>query len=380
MVTSAGFGGASMHVLQLLKFMRSLGHEVGLVSAPDKRLITEAKNFSVKVFENPYFVRRFHFLNDIKAFLPVYKAIKDFKPDIIHAHSTKAGVIARFWSAVLGIKSVIFTAHGWVFTEGKRYFERWITAQVEKLMAKFTAKIICVSEFDKNLALKFKIAPENKLITIYNGVDPKIFDQGLRCKDSKKVADEIIITFVGRLAPPKDIFLLIDAVEPIDGVKVLIVGDGELRDKVEKYILRKNLNEKVKLLGERFDVPGILAQSDIFILPSRWEGLPLTIIEAMMAKLPVIASAVGGVPELVDNGITGILVPPRDVEALRFAIRKLVENPDLRVQMGINGYKKAIEKFKLEDMLAKTLNVYYEVLNLHDQNKVQFETKNVKVN
>lgn len=375
-MTSAGFGGASMHVLQLLKFMRSLGHEVALVSAPDRRLITEAKNAGAKVFENPYFVRRFHILNDVKAFIPVYKAIRDFKPDIIHAHSTKAGVIARFWSAVLGIKSVIFTAHGWVFTEGKKYIERWITAQVEKLMAKFTAKIICVSEFDKNLALKFSVAPENKLITIHNGVDPMAFAESLKSKNLKKIDNEICITFVGRLAPPKDIFLLIDAVQSIDGIKVLIVGDGELRDKVEKYILKKNLDTKIKLLGERADVPDILAQSDIFVLPSRWEGLPLTIIEAMMAKLPVVATAVGGVPELVDDGITGILVPPADVEALRVAIKKLIEYPDLRIKMGENGYKKAVEKFKLENMLVKTLNVYYEVLNSLKQNEVQ----NVKVN
>ncbi len=375
-MTSAGFGGASMHVLQLLKYMRSLGHEVGLVSSPDKRLITEAKTAGVKVFENPYFVRRFHMLNDVRAFIPVYRAIKDFKPDIIHAHSTKAGVIARFWSAVLGIKSVIFTAHGWVFTEGKRYIERWVTAQVEKLMAKFTTKIICVSEFDKNLALKFNIAPESKLITIHNGVDPMVFAESLKSKNFKKFDNEIYITFVGRLAPQKDIFLLIDAVEPIDGIKVLVVGDGELRNKVEKYISEKKLNNKIKLLGERFDVPDILAQSDIFVLPSKWEGLPLTIIEAMMSKLPVVATAVGGVPELVDDGITGILVPPGDVKALRFAIKKLVEHPDLRIKMGENGHKKAMEKFKLEDMLVKTLNVYYEVLNSLKQNEVS----DVKIN
>jgi len=102
----------------------------------------------------------------------------------------------------------------------------------------------------------------------------------------------------------------------------------------------------------------------------------LTIIEAMMAKLPVVATAVGGVPELVDDGITGILVPPGDVEALRVAIKKLIEYPDLRIRMGENGYKKAVEKFKLENMLVKTLNVYYEVLNSLKQNEVQ----NVKVN
>ncbi|MCS7230249.1 MAG: glycosyltransferase, partial [Candidatus Kryptonium sp.] len=113
---------------------------------------------------------------------------------------------------------------------------------------------------------------------------------------------------------------------------------------------------------ERSDIPNILSQSDIFVLPSRWEGLPLTIIEAMMAGLPVVASNVGGVSELVDNGVTGFLVPPGNVEVFVDALKTLVDNESLRQEMGKAGLKKAFEKFSLDNMLSKTNEVYWEVL------------------
>jgi len=368
-VTSAGFGGASMNVLLLMKYMVSKGHTVGLVSANEKRLISEAENLGVKVFVNPYFVRRLHPLNDLRAFIPVYRAIKEFKPDLIHAHSTKAGIIVRFWAGLLNFKPVIFTAHGWAFTEGRKYWKRWILAQMEKLAGFATTKIICVSEHDRELALKFKVASPDKLVVIYNGVDPERFLK----PHERKSGSKTVVTYVGRLAPPKDLITLLKAVKLLSGVEVLIVGDGELRDKVEKYVFENGLSEKVLLLGEREDVPEILSNSDIFVLPSRWEGLPFTIIEAMMAGLPVVASKVGGVPELVDDGITGFLVPPGDHLSLAQAIRKLVDDKNLREKMGKLGREKALKLFTVERMLEETARVYEEVLKIKN-----LEVENVK--
>ena len=359
-VTSAGFGGASMHVLQLMRYFTTQGFEIGLVSAPEPRLLREAEKLGVRLFVNPYFVRRLHIFNDIRAFVPVKKAIKEFSPDIIHAHSTKAGLIARFWSAVLNVKPIIFTAHGWAFTEGREYWKRFLLAQIEKLAGYVTDKIICVSEFDRKLALKFKVAREDKLVVIHNGVDPNEFFKISR--DYRKSSNEVIVTFVGRLAPPKDLLLLIDAIKLVPEIKLQIVGDGELRQQVEGYIFKNALRDRVILLGERFDIPKILAESDIFVLPSRWEGLPLTIIEAMMSGLPVVATRVGGIPELVDDGVNGYLVPSRDVNALAKAIRKLVSDVELRERMGKAGREKAIEKFTLDKMLSKIAQVYEDVL------------------
>ena len=137
-VTGAEFGGASLHVLQLMKHMVSEGHEVGLVAAPEPRLMEGAKALGVKVFPNPHFVRPIRPWKDFRALWPVFRAIRRFDPDIVHAHSTKAGYAARFACAILR-KPVIFTAHGWAFTEGRSMWKRRLLALAERL----AIKIIC---------------------------------------------------------------------------------------------------------------------------------------------------------------------------------------------------------------------------------------------
>lgn len=143
---------------------------------------------------------------------------------------------------------------------------------------------------------------------------------------------------------------------------VLMVGDGELRPQVEEYIGRHGLEERLRLLGQRGDIPQILAASDIFVLSSDWEGLPYTIIEAMMSGLPVVATRVGGVPELVENEVTGFIVPPKNPQALAKGLQRLLDDPELRHRMGQLGREKALREFTLDRMLRETERVYEEVL------------------
>jgi glycosyltransferase involved in cell wall biosynthesis len=171
----------------------------------------------------------------------------------------------------------------------------------------------------------------------------------------------VLIT-VGRLAPPKDFETLFKALQKLDHGKTIVVGDGPNRPWVEKFINQNGLSQKIYLLGEREDVPDLLAGAEIFLLSSRKEGLPRTVIEAMLAGLPVVATRVGGLPELVEDSITGFLVPPGDPEALASVLQKLIEDPDLRRTMGEAGRKKALLEFTLDRMLKETLRVYEEVL------------------
>lgn len=362
-VTGATYGGAPAHVLNLIRGDLKRGYKVGLVSGLEPWLIEEAKKLKIYHSLNPYFVQPFHPFKDLLAFLPVYKAIRYFKPDLVSAHSTKAGIVARLACALLK-KKVVFTAHGWAFTEGRRMWKRRIFALVERFAALFTKKVICVSNYDKDLALKFKIAPPEKLVVIHNGVDPDPFVKadGSKIREEFNLNDEIVICMVGRLAPPKDHFTLLKALKMLKGkVKLLSVGDGNLGLKIKEYIVQNDLNDSIVLTGKRKDVPQFLAASDIFVLSSQWEGLPYTIIEAMMSGLPVIATRVGGVPELVEDGITGYLVPPKDHRSMASAINKIINDPSLRQHMGKMGRKKAMEKFTLERMLQETEKVYEDI-------------------
>ncbi len=363
-VTGAKFGGAVAHVLSLMRAAVDAGHSVALVAAPEPRLMSEARAIGVQVFPNPHFVFRVQPLHDIQALWPVLQAARKFNPDIISAHSTKAGYAARFAGALLG-KKVVFTVHGWPFTEGRGSWLKCLLVFAEWLAAFMTTAIICVSAHDRDLALKYKVAPRHKLVLIHNGVDPAplLEAKGEKIRREFGLGKMPVLVMVGRLTPAKDPLTLLEACRLLDTeFKLLVVGDGELRVKAEDFVARNNLSDKVIFTGERNDIPEILAASDILLLDSRWEGLPLIIIEAAMAGLPVITSGVGGIPEIVEDGVTGLIIPPRNPQALADAIRKLLSDAALRRRFGSAARKKALREFTLERMLTKTFQLYKDIL------------------
>lgn len=365
-ITAAEFGGPSRHVLWLMQHVMKQGHQAGLVAAPEPRLLREAQRLGAHVFSNPYFVLPVQLHNDMRALAPVFQSIKRFKPDFVSAHSTKAGFAARICCTLLRIKPVIFTAHGWAFTEGRSPWRRYLLALGERLAAKFTTKCICVSEHDRDLTLQFKVARPDQLVVIHNGIDPQPFlkAEGSGVREEFRLDSVPIITLVGRLVPQKDPLTLLKACLLLEQrFKVFLVGDGVLRAQVERFLNSEpELKESVILTGQRENVAEILAASDIFVLSSRWEGLPRAVIEAMMAGLPVVATRVGGVSELVEDGVTGFLAPRGEPKALAQELQKLLDDESLRQRMGQAGRIKAVQHFTIESMLHSTQAVYNEVL------------------
>lgn len=364
-VTGATYGGAAVHVLSLMRADAAAGYSVGLVAAPEPRLMAEAGAIDAKVFPNPHFVFRVNLFRDIMAPWPVFRAVCKFKPDIISAHSTKAGYAARIAGLFLR-KRVIFTAHGWPFTEGRGSWLRHLLAFIERLAALVTTVIICVSAHDRELALKFKVAPPRKLVMIHNGIDPTplLKAKGDKVRREFGLGEEPVLVMVGRLTAAKDPLTLLEACRLLGAkYKLLMVGDGELLNKVKEFVTRNNLRNKVIFAGQRNDIADILAASDIIVLSSRWEGLPLVIIEAAMAGLPVVASGVGGIPEMIEDGVTGFIVTPRNPLALAEAIQKLLNDAQLRRRLGSAAREKALREFILERMLTKTHQLYKDIVD-----------------
>lgn len=363
-VTAAEFGGSVVHVLQLAEQMMNEGHAVAVVGAQEPRFLKEAHSIGVRTMGSPHFVRRISPWNDLRALLFVGQAIRQFKPDLVSAHSTKAGYAVRIACTVPHKRSV-FTAHGWSFTEGKSLWTRRLLVWAERMLAKVTDRIICVSNHDRDLALEHRVVDSKKLVVVHNGMDPQPYlsADGHGVRREMALGEEVLITMIGRLVPQKDPSTLLEAAAALRGhVRVALVGGGERQGQVEEFIWKRALNQRVSLLGERSDVPAILAASSVFVLSTNWEGLPRSIIEAMMAGLPVVATNVGGVPELVEDGVTGILIPRNDPGAMTHALQRLIDNPELRRRMGEAGREKALRDFTLDRMLMETEKVYDEVL------------------
>jgi len=369
LITKSETGGAQTHIYQLSKHLISNGHQVAMMSYPGGWqkggwLEKEIVNMGGTFYPNNFLSNDINPIKDWLAIIKIKKAIKDFNPDLISCHSSKAGFLGRI--AIRNKIPTVFTAHGWGFTQGTSW-ERRFLVPLEMIASCFCSKIICVSENDNQLAIKHKIAPAQKIITIHNGVE---IGEDFVFNYNKFKILPIKIVFVGRFAIPKDQLMFLKAFLQLpfnvkQKVAVIFVGDGPERSKAESFIKQNSLDKQIQITGDipRSKVFEILADSNIFVLISGWEGFPRTILEAMSFGLPIISSDVGGAKEAVGEK-NGFLIKPDDITTLTKRLEQLILNPDLMIQMGQYSRQRAEEEFSLERMIEKTVALYQEILTL----------------
>jgi glycosyltransferase involved in cell wall biosynthesis len=354
-ITRGVFGGAQSHVYDLLKHAAGVDSP-GLIVGEEGPLTEMTRELDIPVWIANNLVSEISPIKDVLAINEVTHIVREFKPDIIHAHSSKAGIVARV-AAKITRTPCVFTAHGWGFTEGVFSIKRAAALVAEKLVASYTQRIICVSEYDRQLALKCRVGNDKSLVTIHNGIR----DDQKQCSYGEHELTRVVM--VARFSRQKDQQSLIRAVALMNvPVDLWFVGDGELLEQAKDCAQACNINDRVRFLGDRNDVPDILAACDIFVLSSWYEGLPYSILEAMRAGLPTIVSNVGGTSEALIDGETGFLIPAGDVSVLSNRIEYLVKHPDQRKKMGQEARKIFLEKFLLKTMLDSTFQVYDEVL------------------
>ena len=355
LITTSDRGGAQSHVFVLTERLLSLGVGVSLAVGDSGWLSDQMSKIGVKVTILRTLVHPIKPYKDFMAVLEVRNWLANERPDCLHCHSSKAGLVGRIAAATLRIPSV-FTAHGWAFTGGASLIRKLIAIPLEKIAALCTAKVVCVSEYDFSRAKKFNIASLDTLEVIHNGIDDSEFRAG-------HVNQRPTIVCVARFAAPKQHLLLIDALGRMkDRLWVLtLVGDGPELAKVIREVKLAGLESRVQFLGARDDIPEILSWCDIFVLPSLYEGLPISIIEAMRAGLPVIASNVGGVSELV-NSETGILVESEGKPSLEEALFALIEDGECRQQLGSAGRKVFECSFRSDEMVSRYMKIYQSVI------------------
>lgn len=351
-VTKSDLGGVTKYLLEIVTHLPQ-DYEPFFIMSNGGYFSEELKKIGLE--KNVFFVPMTNSILDIaqhiKSNLETLKIIYKIKPDVIHCNSTTGGIVGRICGA-LSFTPVIFTAHGWAFTDGISKGKQRFYKILETLLACITKKIICVSEYDRQIALKVMPFFKNKLITIHNGISD-ITDEFKKKEFSK---DKLKIVMISRFCPQKDPYTLINAVNQLNkeglNVELDLYGYGEELDKVLSTIEETNCSN-IQYKGEISDVALILKDYDVYALISNWEGLPIGIIEAMRAGLPILVSNVGGCSELVKDN--GYLVERGNVEDLKTKLKSLYEDKSSLPQLGQNSRTLYEKEFTAEKMVKETV-------------------------
>lgn len=353
-------GGAQKHVEALSIQLQQDGHEVTVVTGSYQPSLWRLQELQIPVINIPSLQRAIHLAKDFRSFWQLRAVFKRIQPDVVATHSSKAGIIGRVVGSLLGIPT-IFTAHSWSFTEGVPQKKKLLYHRMEKSVQLFTTKIITVSEYDRELALMKEVAPAHKLLTIHNGIDPI----EKRTTTERTFLEQPIIVMVARFEVPKRQDILLKALAELTHIPwhLQLIGDGSLRSDLEKLVEQSGLTARVTFLGNQLNVHSYLEKSHIFVLLSDWEGLPISIIEAMRVGLPIIATNVGGVKELVEDHGNGFLVEREDFELLKQRLHQLIMDADLRQQMGSVSEFRYLQYFTFIPMYQKTIMVYQQAVS-----------------
>ena len=354
-------GGAQVHVRDMALAMRELGHQVIVLCNGEGDFTRQLVAAGIDCHEIPGLQRSLHPLSDFRAFLAIRCRLMVLRPDLLSLHSSKAGWLGRLAGAQLGIPTV-FTAHGWSFSGGLPPLRGGLYLWLEKLLAPLTRQLICVSRADHQLGLTHRLALPDRISLIHNGVHDVSSD--LRARPTLHPPR---LVMVARFQEPKDhigLFRALAALKTRDW-SLELIGGGPLLAKMRTLAADLGLEQQLIFSGECTDVEVRLAKAQIFILLSRREGFPRSILEAMRAGLPVIASNVGGICEALTHGGNGYLLPAEgDTESLLQFLLPLLDSPALREKMGEAGRVRFAREFSFPVMFQKTLDLYHRVLEL----------------
>lgn len=348
------WGGAQVHVRDLAIRLQQQGNDIHVIAGDEGVITSVLRQAGVTVHIVPEIRRRISLKWDGLALWRLLKLLRDIKPDLLSCHSSKAGVLGRVAATLAGVP-VIFTAHGYAFTDNSSRIKTAIYTFLEAAMRLCSDFVITVSDYDRRNARSAHLMPANRIRTVHNGM-PDVPAK------TNKANGPCQLIMVARFAAQKDHKVLLQALSQLTDLDwcLSLVGGGNAEEAFA-HIHLLGLQDRVSILGQRADVVDLLNASDVFVLTTHWEGFPRSIIEAMRAGLPVLATDVAGVPEAVTDGVTGYLVPPRDSELVAKRLRTLIEDQALRQRMGAAGRARFEAEFTFERMFAATTDIYREV-------------------
>jgi len=356
-VTDSSWGGAQQIVRSLTINVSS---ESAVACGPGGRLISELRAQGIPVYIQPDLKSKPDPSSDIVTLWSLIKLVRKWEPDIVHCHSTKAGALGRIASSIVGVPTV-FTVHGWGFYNTNFKHMRSILTKGERILSDITDQIVCVSNNDLSEGRERSVLSETQGRVIRNGIPRPDPNENIDLHDQLGIEkDRITVGAVARLSEQKNPIEILKVGGKLqqDGYKitVVLIGDGELKKECQEYAQTQGIEARIP--GFRDDAMELLSGLDIFMLTSSFEGLPLTVLEAMHLGIPIVSYDVGGVSEAVIDDETGFIIKNRDTGLFIEAVKSLVANKRLRKNLGKNAETRARKRFTEQRMAEEYQEVY----------------------
>lgn len=369
-ITRLELGGAQQVVLHTLRGLDSERYERHLIAGQGGLLDDEARALAgVQVHLWPSFKHPIHPWWDLVALCKLVRWLMRNRIDIVHTHSSKAGILGRLAAGLAGTPVVVHTVHGWPFHEHQSAWLRGLYVRLERLAAARATRLIAVSQATRDKGLKHRIGRPEQYEVIFPGSDLAAFRPALPAQ-RREVREEFgfppdakLVGLVACLKPqkaPVDFIRAASLVTHREAARFLVVGDGEERPAVEREIKQLGLEGRVVLAGWRRDVARLLPAFDVLALSSLWEGLPCVLAQALASAVPVVATDVEGSREAIIDGVTGRLVPAGKPEALARALVELLADPALRQRLGAAGPGQA-QAFSILSMVRRLDRLYQKL-------------------
>lgn len=365
LIDGLNFGGAEVLLVDLVRGIKKSGYDVSVGYSTHGPLEQRLLDLGISYKRLPRLGRIDPFL-----FIKICLLILREKPDIVHTHLFKSDLHGRLAARLCGVPVVVSTSHN-----NDVWARRFPLGQIYGMTAKLTDRVIAVSDEVREYQIQYTGISTEKIIVIENGVDVQRFSNqenaGLAIRNELQIQPAApVIGIIGRLQPQKDHSNFLNAAvhirKNLPEARFVIVGDGPLREELMAQAQTLGLGSAVIFCGVRQDIPAVLAALNVLVISSKWEGLPVTLLEGLAARCPIVSTAVGGVPNVVMDGESALLVPSVDSSALAIAVLKILQSPSLAKSLVEAGFEKVNNQFSLDAMVAKILNLYRELLENHD--------------
>jgi glycosyltransferase involved in cell wall biosynthesis len=366
-ITKLELGGAQKVTLMMLERFPRDRYEVGLVTGPEGILVERANRIPfLSRFWIPNFVREVRPIQDLQALFQLWRVFRRERPNIVHTHTAKAGILGRLAARLAGVPIIFHTYHGFGFNDFQRRIVRNFYISLERIIGRVTTQTVVVSNATGNRAEATGIVRKGDWMLCRAAIPLDDFirtgQRRAKLREWNVPEDKVIVGMVACFKPQKSPVDFIDVAARVlketDRAHFVMVGDGELRPAIEARISELGVTGKVTLLGWQQDMPEVYRNMDIVMLTSLWEGLPCVFFEAMACELPIVATDVDGARDAIVEGGNGFLHQPHDIEGMARSAIRLIQEPALRGTMGSLGKSRVME-FDISTSVA-TLEAAYQ--------------------